>query len=96
MDFFFFFFFFFAKNVNRNIGKNISKNLSSKYSQDFFDHAKLSATDALKTPSRRAIQKTAEATNDLTENKITRASKLSPQNNLETNEEILSENFISP
>ena len=94
------FFFFFAKNTNRNIGKNISKNLSSKYSQDFFDHAKLSATDALKTASRRAIRKTAEATNDLNENKIadkiTRASKPSPQNNLETNEEILSENFISP
>ena len=30
---------------------NISKNLSSKYSQKLLDHAKQSATDALKTAS---------------------------------------------
>ena len=40
-----------------------------------------------------------EATGDLTGNKIadkiTRASKTSPQNNLETNEEILTEKYIS-
>ena len=40
----------------RNIGKNISKNLSSKYSQKLLDHAKQSATDLLKTASKRAIQ----------------------------------------
>ena len=39
----------FAKNMDRNIGKNISKNLSSKYSQKLLDHAKHSATDAMKT-----------------------------------------------
>ena len=33
----------------KNIVKNISKNLSSKYSQKLIDHAKQSATDALKT-----------------------------------------------
>ena len=41
--------------------------------------------------SKRAIQKTAEATGDLTGNKIadkiTRVSKTSPMNNSETNEE---------
>ena len=35
----------------KNIGKNISKNLSGKYSQIPFNHAKESATDALKTSS---------------------------------------------
>ena len=60
----------FAKNMGKHIGKNISKNLSSKYSQKILDHAKHSATDALKTVSKRAIQKTGEATSDLIGNKI--------------------------
>ena len=51
---------------------------------------KQSATDALKTTSKRAIQKTAEATGDLIGNKIvdkiTMVSKCSPQNNSEANE----------
>ena len=47
------------------------------------------------------IRKTTEATGDLIGNKIadkiTRASKTSPKNNLETNEEeILRERYISP
>ena len=52
----------FAKNIDKNIGKNISKNLSSKYSQKRLDHAKQSATDAIKTAPNRLIQKVAEAT----------------------------------
>ena len=40
----------------RNMGENVSKNLSSKYSQKLLDHAKQSATDALKTASERAIK----------------------------------------
>ena len=59
-----------AKNVGRNIGKNISKNLINKYSQELLDHAKQSATYALKTTSKGAFQRTAEATGDLIENKI--------------------------
>ena len=59
-----------AKNMGRNIGKNISKNLSSKYSQKRIDHVKQSATDSLKTVSKRAFQKTAVATGDLIGNKI--------------------------
>ena len=54
----------------RNIEKNIGKILSSKYSQKIPDHTKQSATDALKPTSKRAIQKTAEATGDLIGNKI--------------------------
>ena len=41
-------FLFFSRNTRKNVGKNISKNLSSKYTQKLLDHAKQSATDALK------------------------------------------------
>ena len=61
----------FAKNMPKDTGKNISKNLGGKYSQKRLDHAKQSATDALKYSSKRLIQKTAEATDDLIGNKIT-------------------------
>ena len=86
-------------NIGKNFGKNITKNLSSKYSQKLLDHAKQSATDALNTVSKRAIQKTAEATGDLIGNKsadkITRASKTSSYINSETNEQgILRERFL--
>ena len=56
--------------MDKNVGKNISKNLSSKYSQKLLDHSKQSATYALKTTSKRAIQKLPEATGDLIGNKI--------------------------
>ena len=48
----------------KNLGKNITKNVSGKYSQKLLDHAKQSATDAFKATSKRAIQKTADATGD--------------------------------
>ena len=77
----------FAKNIGKSIGKNISINLSGKCSQKRLDHAKPSATDALKTTSKRVIQKLAEATGDLIGNKsfdrITKASKTLRQNNSE-------------
>ena len=43
------------RNMGRNIDKNISKNLNSKYNQKLLDHAKQSATDALKTASKSEI-----------------------------------------
>ena len=91
----------FAKNMCKNIGKNISTNLSSKYSQKRIDHAKQSATDVFETASKRVIQKTTEATDNLIRNKIadkiTRVSKTFPKNNLEANEEdILREKYILP
>ena len=46
-----------AKNIFRNIGKYVSKNLSSRYSQKLLDHSKKFVADALKTASKRAIQK---------------------------------------
>ena len=53
-----------------SFAKNMVKNLSNKYSKKLLDTAKKSTTDAIKTASRRAIQKIAEATGDLIGNKI--------------------------
>ena len=50
--------------------KNIGKNLSNKYGQKLLDSAKKSTAEAIKTASKRAIQKTAEAAGDLIDNKI--------------------------
>ena len=44
--------------------------MSNKYSQKLLDSAKKSTTDAIKITSKRAIQKTVEATSDLIGNKI--------------------------
>ena len=60
----------FAKSIGKNIGKNISKNVSGKYNQNLLDHSKQCTTDVLKTVSKRGIQKTSEATGDLSRNKI--------------------------
>ena len=48
----------------------MGKSLSIKYGQKLLDSAKTSTTDAIKTDSKRAIQKTAEATGDVIGNKI--------------------------
>ena len=90
---------FFAKNMGQNIAKNISKTLNSEYSQKLLDQAKQSATDAIKTSSKRVIQKTAEATGDLIENKIanriTKVSKYSETVTNEDDKEIPKERHVS-
>ena len=53
-----------------SFAKNMGKNLSNKYGQKLLDSAKKSTPDAIKTTSKRAIQKTAEAAGDLIGNKI--------------------------
>ena len=53
-----------------SFAKKIGKNLSNKYSQKLIDAAKTSTTDVVKTASKKAIQKTAEATGDLIGNKV--------------------------
>ena len=53
-----------------SFAKNMGKSLSNKYGQKLLDSAKKSTTDAIKTASKRAIQKTAEATGDLIGNEI--------------------------
>ena len=50
--------------------KNIGKSLSNIYNQKLLDTAKKSTTDAIKTASKREIQKIADATGDLIGNKI--------------------------
>ena len=59
----------FARNIGRHAAK-VAKNMSNKYGQKLADTAKKSATNAIKTTSKRAIQKTAEATGDFLGNKI--------------------------
>ena len=70
-------FYFLLKIWVKTSGKNTSKSLSGKYSlgmlairQKVIDHTKQSATDALKTSSKRVIQKTEEAIVILIGNKI--------------------------
>ena len=53
-----------------SFARNIGKNISSKCIQKLLDSAKKSATDAIKTASTTVIQKTAESTGDLIDNKI--------------------------
>ena len=83
----------------------MGKSLSNKYSQKLLDSAKKSTTDAIKTGSKRAIQKTAEATDDLIGNKIAdkikSISKKSNNNNNNNNNEDMEittpkKKYISP
>ena len=71
--------------------KNMGKSLSNKYGQKLLDSAKKSTADAMKTASKRAIQKTTEATSDLIGNKIadkkTSFSKKKPAKDLHINDQ---------
>ena len=46
----------FARNIVAHVAK-VAKNMSNKYSQKLVDTAKKSATDVIKTASKRAIKK---------------------------------------
>ena len=76
--------------------------MSNEYGQKHFDCAKKSTTDAIKTASKRKIQKTAEATDDLISNKIndkiTSVSKKSTKEleNNETEVDKSKKRYISP
>ena len=59
----------FAKNTDKNATK-VAKSMSNKYSQKLLDRPQKSTTDVIKTASKRAIQKTAEAAGDLIGNKM--------------------------
>ena len=80
----------------------MGKSLSNKYGQKLLDSAKKSTTDAIKTASKRVIQKTAEATGDLIGNKIadkiTSISKKTPNNNNNNGVELTTykKRYISP
>ena len=79
----------FGKNMGRHANK-VAKSLSNKYGQKLLDSAKKSTTDAIKTASERAIQKTAETTGALIGNKIadniTSVSKKKPAMKLHSKE----------
>ena len=64
-----------------SFAENMDKNLSNKYGQKLIDTAKKYTTDVIKTASKRAIQKTVEATGDLIGTKIADkiTSKASPK-----------------
>ena len=68
--------------------KNMGKNLSNIYGQKCLDRAKTSTADAIKTASKRAIPKTAEATGDLISNKIADKIKSISKKNLLRNYQI--------
>ena len=87
-----------------SFAKNMSKNLSNKYNKKLLNTAKKSTADAIKTTSKRAIQKTAEATGDLTGNKIadkiTSVSKKTQNNESEADsyslKDVPKKRYISP
>ena len=56
--------------MNMSFAKNMGTNESNKYGQKLIDTAKTSTADAIKTASKRAIQKTEEATGDFNGHKI--------------------------
>ena len=53
-----------------SFAKNMGKSLNNKCVQKLLDSAKKSITDAIKTGSKRASEKTAEATRDLIGKKV--------------------------
>ena len=74
-----------------SFAKNMGKRLSNKYGQKRLDSAKKSTTDAIKTASKKSIQKTVEAISDLIGNKIadkiTSVSKKKSTKELRNNDE---------
>ena len=74
-----------------SFAKSMGKSLSNKYGQQLLDSAKKSTADAIKTSSKRAIKKTAEATGDFIGNKITdkiKSVSKKPNNNNNNNEDV--------
>ena len=69
---------------------SFARSMSNRYWKKLLDTAKKSATDAIKTASKRTIQKTAEATGDLignkTADKITSISK--KPSNISNNDDV--------
>ena len=80
----------------------MGKSLNNKYGHKLLDSAEKSTTSAIKTASERAIQKTAERTGDLIDNKIadkiTSVSKKPSNNNDDDNVELTAhkKRYISP
>ena len=95
----------FAKNISTNATK-VAKNIINMV-KNLLTQLQKSATDATKTASKRAIQKTAAATRDLLGNKIADKIMSTPRKSLlkprdedsssnEVSKEIPKERHISP
>ena len=76
-----------------SFAKNIGNKLSNKYDQKLLDCARKSKTDAIKTASKRAIQKAPAATGVLIDNKITdkitSVSKSSVNHSMESHQKMM-------
>ena len=81
-----------------SFAKNIGKNVSNKCSQKPIDTAKKSTTDAVKTASKRVIQKTAEVIGNKIADKTTSVSKNCKRLPNEQDVEIIThkKRYISP
>ena len=80
-----------------SFAKNMGRSLSNKYGKKLLDSAKKSTTDAIKTASKRAIQKTAKAIGDLIGNKIadkTTSVSKKPAKELHNNDETKEEKDV--
>ena len=100
----------FARNFGNKYGKKLmntaiktDKNFNSKYGKKLTDTAIKTGKDFVTIAGKKIVQKTAEATGDLTGNKtadkITSASKKSQIEEIQPNEvnnEIPKEKYISP
>ena len=78
---------------------SFARSMSNKYGKKLVDTAQKSATDAIKTDSKRAIQKTAEATGDLAGNKIAdKITSVSKKSTTDEDEELTThkKRYISP
>ena len=82
---------------------SFARSMSNKYGKKLADTAKKSATNAIKTVSKRSTQKTAEATGGLIGNKIadkkTSVSKKKSNNNNDDDDDVKTTNkrrYISP
>ena len=72
-----------------SFAKNMSKHLSNKYIQKLLDTTEKFTTDAIKTTSKREIQKTAEASGDLIGNKIAdKITSVSKKSNTKSNKKL--------
>ena len=63
-------FLFFAKNIGKSLSNKYAATSATNVAQKLLNSAKKSTTDAIRTASKRVIQKIAEAAGDLIGNKI--------------------------
>ena len=78
-------FLFFAKNIGKSLSNKYGQKLL--FGQKLLDSAKKPTTDAIKTVSKKAIKKIAEATSELIGNKI--ANKMTSVSKIKSTKELI-------